>query len=368
MTTSVIAGGELITPKEHRFANLWLNAGSIEQIRSDLPEPDLQAQVIDASQCFVTPGLFDIQVNGDPECDLWADPQQGDLEKLRKNLARAGVTSFLATLITDDVAHLRRNIDFLSSQAAAEDPLNNGAAKPMSRIAGIHLEGPCLSPQRPGVHPPQWLKPLSVELMERLISPGVKLMTVAPELDPSGKTLLYLRDKGVQVALGHSNATLEEARQAFSKDVHLMTHTFNALPPLHHRAAGAIGAAILDDDVTCCLICDGLHVCPEVSSILIKLKGPDRIILVSDAAHTGTSKGGLVGSSIHLSEAVRNVVKWHAASFIDAIRMATWNPAKAIGESDRIGELAPGKHADIVLWDKQTLQIKQVFVGGQLIA
>ena len=365
MTTMILEGGHLITPLDERFTDLCLEGGRIERLSDDGLRAQSGVDNIDCSGCYVTPGLFDLQVNGGPECSLWGDPTAQDLTRLRKSLARQGTTSFLPTLITDDLGHLKKNIEFLSAQGAGAD---DARADLLARMPGIHLEGPCLSPQRPGVHPPQWLQPLTRKLMEEIAGRSVSLVTLAPELEPSGESVSWLIDRGVRVSLGHSNATADEARRGFTQGIRLVTHTFNALPPLHHRAPGAVGAALCEPVVTCCIICDGLHIDRTVADLVIEHKGASRVILVTDAAQVGTKGGGLVGSSIHLSEAVRNVVGWGIASFIEAISMASYNPAAALGLEDRIGHLAPGKAADLVVWDKQTLAIKHVIVGGRLVA
>lgn len=360
MTTIVLTGGDIITAREVRYTNLCLDSesGKIVQLTDEIPQ---NCQQVDVSGCYVTPGLFDLQVNGGPECNLWADPQPEALKELRQSLAESGVTSFLPTLITDDVEHLKKNLKFLESQGAgsiSQDGL-------VSRMPGVHLEGPFLSLERPGVHPPEHIKDLAPSLMEQVIGPSVKLVTLAPEKEASGKTIDYLHGKDIVVSLGHSNATFEEANTAFDRGVSLITHTFNALPPLHHRSLGAVGAALLDDRVTCCMICDGLHLSAPAARLIYRMKGCELTVLVSDAAYTGTSQGGLVGSSIKLTEAVRNVVKWNICDFPTAIRMASYNPARVMKIDDRIGELKPGALADVVVWNKQDLSIKQVFVGGK---
>jgi N-acetylglucosamine-6-phosphate deacetylase len=146
-----------------------------------------------------------------------------------------------------------------------------------------------------------------------------------------------------------------------------MTHTYNALPPLHHRAPGAVGAALLDKDVYCSVICDGLHVDPAMVELILKCKGADKTILVSDAAYIGTSQNKLVGSSIVLKEAVTNLVYWGLTTFAEAITMASYNPAKALGFDGIIGHIAPGKKADLLLWHKETLKPEHVILNGQLI-
>jgi N-acetylglucosamine-6-phosphate deacetylase len=362
MTKMLLVGGEVITPLESRFTAVSIADGVVQKL-GEAAADAASEQLIDASECYITPGLIDLQVNGASACNLWGDPTANEVEALCKRMLQAGVTCFLPTLITDDLAHMSKNISFLQSLGVGKQ---NGPIYGV-RLPGLHLEGPCLSPQRPGVHPPQFLQPLQLKVLERIVNGSVRLITAAAELDPSGECLEWLKGKGIAVSLGHSNANFSEAQSAFERGIRLMTHTFNALPPLHHRAPGAVGAAMLDDRVSCCVICDGLHVDPEAVRLLLRIKGCDRIILVTDIAQIGTTDGGLVGSSIYLDEAVRNVVKWGVAPFADAVRMATFNAARAIGIETHCGLIAPNRQADLVLWDKTTLAIKKVIVAGQVV-
>jgi N-acetylglucosamine-6-phosphate deacetylase len=269
-------------------------------------------------------------------------------------------------LITDDVDHMRKNIDFLSKRGAGVSKQWQ-AENALSRMIGIHLEGPCLAPEKPGVHPPQFIKPPSIDLFKKLASDNVLLVTMAPEKDPGCESLNWLMGKGVRVALGHSNATFDEAEVAFGSGVNLVTHLFNALPALHHRAPGAVGAALLDKQVTCCLIADGLHLDANMVRLVLSIKGKQNSILVTDIAQIGTTGGGLVGSSITLDMAVRNVVNWGAANFADAIYMATYNPARAMGVQAEVGVISPGALADLVLWDIDSLEIKHVVLNGRVV-
>ena len=388
MKKIVIRGGHLVSPIEDRLTDLLIEGRLITKVGAQPETASPDVKNIDASDCWVTPGLIDLQVNGGPSCNFWADPDLAQVSKFATELIRAGVTTILPTLITDDLDHLKKNIDFLEKQIGVGirqlDTAVQGtevevkaSGKPGSaqlkerpvpvRMPGIHLEGPCLSPQKPGVHPPAHLQPLKVDTLKRIISDSVKLMTLAPELDPSGQAIQFLTGKGVTVALGHSNATFEEAEQAFNNDIRLMTHTFNALPPIHHRAPGAVTAALLDSRVSCCVIADGQHLAPAAVKLILKTKGLNKTILVTDIAQVGTSQGGLVGSSIFLDQAIRNVVKWGVATFQQAIQMATINPALSMGWEGSIGFLGAGKLADIVVWDKKTLEIKHVMVGGELL-
>lgn len=356
-----------MTPLEERFTTLWLHGSVIAALGDRSPDGSSGHGTLDVSGCYVTPGLFDLQVNGSAKCNLWADPRPGELAALRADLAKQGVTSFLPTLITDDVEHIKGNLAFLTNSGAGPEQLDAACEATGARMPGVHLEGPCLSPERPGVHPRQWLKPLTRSLMEELATGAVALVTLAPELESDGAAVEYLVSRSIRVSLGHSNATYEQAARAFDRGVRLVTHTFNALPPLNHRQPGAVAAALRNCLVSACVICDGLHVDPTMVHILVQYKGVPQVILVSDAAYVGTSQGGLVGSSMTLSEAVANIVGWGIVSFADAVRMASWNPAEAMGYQDRIGHLAPGKLADIVVWDRKTLEIKHVILAGKLL-
>lgn len=357
MADLVIKGGILVTPLVQETTSISLRGDKIGSIGS----PDASGEVVDATGMYVTPGLFDLQVNGDPDCNLWADPTADEIGKLAANQLKHGVTSFLPTLITDELGHLKKNMQRLADFGLGMNKANGAS------MLGLHLEGPFLSAEKPGVHPKEHIMPLSVDAANDLVNgaSNVCLITVAPESDKTGKAIETLAKKGVHVALGHSNASFEEAQKAFSAGVKLMTHTFNALPALKHRGPGAIAAAMLDDNVNCCVIADGLHVDPPMVKLLVRIKSVDKVILVSDAAHIGTTGGGLVGSSITLDEAVRNIVQWGVASFAEAIKMASYNPGKALGFD--VGELAPGRVADLVLWDQKTLAIKHVIKAGQLV-
>ena len=217
------------------------------------------------------------------------------------------------------------------------------------------------------MHPVRWLQPFNISVLEQIVRAPVILVTAAPELDPDGEALRWLASNGVTLSLGHSNASFAEASTAFDRGIAMITHTYNALPPLHHRAPGAVGAAMLDDRVSCCIICDGLHVDANSVRLLLRVKGADHSILVTDVAQVGTTGGGLMGSSIYLDEAVRNVVAWKAATFAEAIKMATWNPARAVGLQDSVGLIDVGRNADLVVWEKETLAIRHVIVGGEVV-
>lgn len=380
MSKLVIENGYLVTPEQERPTKLWLKDGAIIYIGDLLPTnlgQESAFKSVDASGCYVTPGLIDLQMNGGPDCDFWKSLSNdsygvSELRALRRELLSRGVTAFLPTLITADVDHLVKNIAFLKSQGVSrvlpfgqeKNLKDQPEHEPLSRMVGIHLEGPCLSPERPGVHPKEWIRPFTPETIAPLIDSTVALFTAACEGDPDGKAIDLLKKNNIVVSLGHSNATFEEANKAFEQGATMMTHTFNALPPLHHRKLGAVGAALLSKATTCCLIADGLHLDKATCALIFAIKGAAKTILVTDRASIGTSGGELVGSSISLDQAVQNMVNWNVCSFADAIRMASFNPAKAVGLDHYLGSIEMGKAADLVFFDRTSLEVKKAFVAG----
>lgn len=345
------------------------------------PTTSTHTTIIDAKNCYITPGLFDIQVNGIKECNLWTEPTIDEFANLCLAMLKSGVTAFLPTLITDDIEHLYKSVLLLESMGVGSvvsaqinvlitkqikglDNENQALAKDLIVLPGIHLEGPYLSKQKPGVHPPQYIRPIVMSELSKLIRPSIKLMTLAPEGENGKLAIQYLLKQKAVPSLGHSNATFAQGVDAFNSGVSMVTHIFNALPPIHQREPGVVVAALLNDNVYCCVICDGLHVDPQMVNLLVKMKGKDKVILVTDIASIGTTNGGLVGSSIKLSQAIFNIVKWGVASFAEAVQMATMNPAKAMGLEHTIGQIQEGRRADLVIWDKQSLMIKHVIANG----
>lgn len=379
MSNLRIVKGEVVTPNKVEIRDLFIEDGLIDFV--PVQDEETFTTIIEAHNCYVTPGLFDLQVNGSQGCDLWAEPDAQQFASLCVDMLRAGVTAFLPTLITADIQHLYKNVNFLESMGAGKSispSLNQTIGEQLglkldakeSRnqelvlLPGIHLEGPYLSKQRSGAHPKQFIRPLNMVEFAELMSPAVKLVTLAPELDGSKLAIDYLHKHGITPSLGHSDATYKQAKQAFAAGISIVTHIFNALPPIHQRQPGPVVAALLDENVYCCVICDGLHVDPEMVKLLLKIKGKDRVILVTDIAHIGTAGGSLLGSSIRLSKAVTNIVDWGIVNFSDAIQMASLNPARAMKLDNMIGQIDKGRRADLVIWDKKSFKIKHVIANG----
>jgi N-acetylglucosamine-6-phosphate deacetylase len=324
----------------------------------------------------LAPGFVDLQVNGAAGCDFLA-PSVDGLVAAEMHLLRGGTTAYLATLISAPEAVLRAALAFFAGRAA------RGGAP---RLAGVHLEGPFLSPRRPGAHRPEHLRPPSVAWITALLDefPGlVRMVTLAPELPGALPVIEALRARGVVVAAGHTDATYAQAVAAFDEGVRVATHLFNAMRPAHHREPGVALAALGRPDVVCTVIADGVHLHPAVLDLVIAVKGPRGAALVTDAvsaagAPTAPSTlgarpvrladgaprladGTLAGSVLTMDQAVRNLVAGRAG-LPGAVTMAAATPARVLGLE--AGEIRVGWPADLVALDRALVPAATIVDGA----
>jgi N-acetylglucosamine-6-phosphate deacetylase len=321
------------------------------------------------------PGLVDLQVNGFAGTDLLAADAGGVLD-VAEALLRHGVTAFQPTLISSPPEDIERALGAIS--AAASDT-SRGA-----RIAGAHLEGPFLSPERAGTHPREHLRPPDSALLARLLPAGrVTTMTVAPELPGAPALIDHLHAAGVVVSLGHSDATAEVAEAAFANGVATVTHLFNAMRPFSPRDPGLAGAALVDDGVRVQIIADGVHLARETIALVWRA-ARGRVALVSDAiaaaglgdgdyrlgsvrvaVRDGVARredGTIAGSARPLIAGLRNLVAL-GVPLPAAVMAASAVPARILGRED-LGRLTPGAPADVVVLDDE-LEVVRVLVGGE---
>jgi len=344
-------------------------AGKITAINPKL-EPKLDgAEVqskIDFNGDWLSLGGVDLQINGGLGLafpDL-ATEHLATLSEICDFLWQQGIDGFLPTIVTTSIDQIQRSLATIAQFMAT--PQKNTA-----QILGVHLEGPFLNYEKRGAHPAQYLLPLTIQNINRAVgeySHVVKVITLAPELDDSGTAIDYLQKQNIIVSLGHSLATADRAKQAFNRGASMVTHAFNAMPSLHHRQPGLLGAAIVNSDVHCGLIADGNHVCPTMLEIVLKASNYDAgIFLVSDALSPmglvdgvypwdereitvtkGTARladGTLSGTTLPLLVGVQNLVKW-GCDIEKAIAMATESPRKAIALSG----IGIGQPANLLRW------------------
>ncbi len=331
-----------------------------------------------ASDPRVVPGFVDLQVNGGWGIDLASDPE--GVWQLASRLPSTGVTAFLPTLVSSSP----ETVDHALAVLAAGPPEGWRGARPL----GWHLEGPFLAPRRRGVHAIEAIRPPDRDLFARWLGTGqVAMVTLAPELPGAATCIASARAAGVVVSAGHSDATYEQAVEAFAAGVTAVTHLGNAMSGLHHRAPGLVGAALATPGVVVGVIADGHHLHPGMLGLVAAAAG-DRVALVTDAVAaaglpagqhrlggtvvtTSTDQpprdvdGRLAGSSLDLARAV---TLWQSAtgrSAADAIGAATAVPAGLLGLPDR-GRLSEGAVADWCVLDDDG-GVRTTVVGGHVV-
>jgi N-acetylglucosamine-6-phosphate deacetylase len=319
------------------------------QNNSSLPSIDHQ---IDLAGNWCSFGGVDLQINGALGL-AFPDLQSTDLDKLREIcdfLWQQGVDGFLPTLVTTSIENFQRSLGVIAQFMEQQSPHT-------AQILGVHLEGPCLNPEKRGAHPQEYLLPLTLENVQRVIGEYesiVKIVTLAPELEDSGIVAQLLRQRGIFISLGHSQATHNQAMDAFEAGATMVTHAFNAMPPLHHRQPGLLGAALVHDGVRAGFIADGQHVHVTMLELFLRAAHFDRhAFLVSDAlsplglpdgfypwdrrqieVRNGTARlpdGTLAGTTLSLLDGVDNLVQWGVCDLEQAIILATDAPRQAIG-------------------------------------
>jgi N-acetylglucosamine-6-phosphate deacetylase len=289
------------------------------------------------------------------------------MKKFEVFLAQHGVTSYFPTTVTASQGATISALERLADRIEA--PEKNGM--PGARPLGIHLEGPFLSHARRGVHPPVDLVEPSVAAFDKLWQAArghVRMLTIAPELNGAEDVIAEATKRGVFVSIGHSDATLDQARRGVKAGAKHATHTFNAMRPLDHRAPGILGEVLTNNQLSADVIADGIHVDPTVVDLLFRAKGIEKFVLITDAiSATGmpdgryqlgtlevelkdgrcTRDGNLAGSALTMDRAVRNVIKFAGLDLQQAVRAASMNPAKAVGIKK--GIIEAGADADFVV-------------------
>jgi len=376
----LIKGGTILTPHEVVESGCVLvEKGKILAVGPEAAlRPMEGAQVIDAQGMIVTPGFIDIHVHGGMGHDTM-DGTPEALEGMARFFVCHGVTSFLPTTITGPRDKILAAIESVDRWSGAED----GA-----EALGVHLEGPYISVEKKGAQPAQYIRPAEPTEYELFFKKDrIKLLALAPEVPENKDLIAYALQKGATVAVGHSAATYEEVMESASLGLSHAVHTFNGMGGLHHREPGTVGAVLTCDLITAEVIADNIHVHPAMVRLLVRTKRVEMVVLVTDGIRAGgmpdglydlggqeimvhdgvarTREGSLAGSTLTMDRAVRNVIEAANIPLPQALQMATYNPARAIGVDDRKGSLSPGKDADILLLD-DSLTVALTMVKGQI--
>jgi N-acetylglucosamine-6-phosphate deacetylase len=381
-----IINGRIITPyRVLHGAALLITGDRITALsEGDIEAPE--AQTIDAGGCYVAPGFIDIHIHGGGGHDFMDGTEEAFLG-IAKLHARHGTTSMTPTTLSSEKEDLHQILQIY-------EKLNGEPA-----FIGMHLEGPYFAMNQRGAQDPRYIRdPDPLEYQPMLAQfPSIRRWSAAPELNGALAFAEFVRSKGVLVALAHTDAIYEEVLQGFEKGFTHATHLYSAMSGVTRRGtaryAGAIESAFLIDEMTVEIIADGVHLPPPLLKLVYKIKGADRIALITDAMrgagmppgesilgsrHDGLSviiedgvaklpdRSAFAGSVATADRLVRNMIQLADVPLCDAVRMMTSTPAAIMGVADRKGVLTPGKDADIVLFDDQ-INVQLTMVGGKII-
>ncbi len=351
--------------------------GKISEINPEKEEKGIQS--FDGSGYQLIPGLIDLHIHGANGLDMMDGTEESIME-VSRSCAATGCTSFLATSVTSSLPQLLKMIEAVKAVKGKE---------PGARIAGMHLEGPYLHPKRKGMQNETHLRHPDIGEMNSILQAGgdlIKMVTIAPELPGGFQLIKFLKEKGIIVSIAHSEANYDEALEAFSCGASHITHCFNAMRPIHHRDPGLIVAAFEDHKVSVQAIVDDVHLHPAIVRLMYKIKGPDKMVLVTDAmqamgmgdgyydfgGHKVVVKNGiatlqdgtLASSTITLNKAIKKTVAC-GIPLQEAILMASKTPADILGLSNK-GMLMPGADADLVLLNED-YQVIWTMIDGKFV-
>lgn len=378
MTTVLHSGRKIDVDGEQHDFWMLIAGDTIVQVGTG-PAP-LAATTIDLGGRMITPGFIDLHCHGGGGHSF--DDDADEIAAALVTHRAHGTTRSVISLVSNPAAMLRGSLETIAA-ITAHDPL----------VLGAHLEGPYLADARRGAHSAEHLHPLDTAELETLLeaaSGTLRQITIAPERPGALDIIERLVDARVAVGVGHTEADYATTREAFDRGATLLTHAFNAMPGIHHRAPGPIVAAFSDPRVTLELILDGVHVHPEVARTAFG-SAPGRIALVTDAMAAASSSDGdyrlgslnvsvrdgrallsgtntIAGSTLTQDVALRYAIEGVGLNPVDAVAALTSTPARALGYSERLGRLAPGFVADAVVFD-DVWQVEQVWAAGrQLLA
>ncbi len=338
--------------------------------------------IIDVDGAFVMPGFIDSHLHG---IGGWGteDREVSSILNMSERLADFGVTAFMPTVYTDVLEKMLESTRAIVSAMGKE----KGA-----KIMGVNLEGPFISMERVGAQNPEGVRKVDLKVFEQLIEAGkgkILCMTVAPELKGMRELALMAREEGIVLLAGHTDATYENIIEGMQAGIFHSTHFFNAMSRLHHRNPGTVGAILIQREMQCEIIADGIHIHPELIKMLLRDKPLDNIVMVTDSLKPTKQRSGqclangipckvgadgaftaldnpdlFLGSGLTMLEGLRNALKWEIP-IQQASQMSSTNPAR-IYNFKKQGMLVPGYTADIVVLDKN-LQMKGLFIDGNLV-
>lgn len=342
--------------------------------KEDLSIPD-HTEIIDAQGQTITPGFIDLHTHGLMGHDVMGD----HLRDAIPMYPQFGVTSFMATTLTLPREEV---LDALGAMSSVLESPPKGAD-----CLGIHVEGPHLSPEKPGMATAEWFYPLTKEdfdVYQKTSGNNIRMITFAPEIGDAKNVIPHLLENNVTPVIGHSNATFDEVTEAVKLGLSQATHTYNAMRPLNHREPGTVGGVMFYDQIYAELIADGIHIHPAAMEILIRAKGLEKVVLISDSSPYGgmpegeyewehkplfvkdgicrLENGTIAGAHAELDSGVRNLVNKLNLPLSQSLIPATISPAASVGIKNK-GQIKPGFDADIVILDESLHPVKTLVRG-----
>lgn len=335
--------------------------------------------VVDLQGCYLLPGFIDTHIHG--AYGVRISDRDVDLSPMTKFEATQGVTAIAITTAASEFSGLLNQLK--ASRVASSS--RNG-----SKVVAVHAEGPFISHKYKGAMTEKYILTPDIAKFDAMLEASeglLKILTIAPEIEGAMELIDYATKNGIVVSMGHTDADYDTAQRAISVGASRMTHTFNAARPINHREPGVLSAALLSENVTCEMICDYVHLHPATIEMIFRMKGADKICMISDSGHAAgldvtefeadgvmryvkdgvvrLANGTIAGSAMTLYDGVKNLIK-SGFDIADVSKMASFNPAKSLGIDNVTGSIAQGKLADLVVLDKK-LDIVDVFINGKRV-
>lgn len=352
------------------------------KIKGFIDEIPTGKRFMDYSEFIAAPGYVDTHIHGYGGFDIM-DGNRESLIGISKGIVNTGITSFLATTLTASME------DLDNACKVVGDYYNECEG---AKVKGIFLEGPFFTEKFKGAQNPKYMSSPDFDKLKKWydLSNGlVKKIAIAPELEGTVEFTKKAKELGVYVALGHSDAKYEEAYDAVMAGASIFVHVYNGMSPLHHRNPGMVGAALSLKNVFAELICDGHHVHPAAANVVMRARGKEEVVLITDCmmaggmpegeyklgdfrvhVEGGTARlddGSLAGSVLRLEDGVKNIVNWEIATLFEAVQMASQIPAKSVGIDNEAGIIDIGRDADINIMDDNG-KIIATYIDGKLMA
>ena len=387
MGTLLLVQGKAVLEKEIKEeVYIYLEKEKIMEIGplkdAELRFPEAEKISIPKDQTVV-PGFIDLHIHGAAGADTM-DATPEALKTIAAALAREGTTSFLATTITQEKTNIEKALENAGSYIQEDN--QTGSAE----ILGIHLEGPFINEKRAGAQPREYILKPDLDLFkqwQKLAGGHIKLVTIAPEMENGLELIGFLKESGVIASIGHTDAVFDEVEAAVNAGARQITHLFNGMRGMHHREPGTAGSALLFKELMIEVIADGIHIHPQMIKLALSAKGTDGTLLITDSMRAKCLKNGvydlggqdvhvadgkalledgtLAGSILKMNEAVRNIAKFTELTLLEAVQLASTNPARQLGVLERKGSITAGKDADITVLNDQ-FEVELTLCRGEI--